>query len=1571
MTSGSKFAAKKELPPKLPADHVAELIQRLTEVGEGDMEAVISACLDASWRVVENTDLIQEAVLAWFKQQSEEIPLSEVSARFSDGIANAQGLETPEKVTTLRFYDKHYEPDSAVEEIYADLAGWRLPTGAVLWCETAVADLEGSGKVVTQHHANGTTPSVVIPLYIYSASQLGYRVVWCANIQGEVGYTLLKDPAWEAAYQAAAGATFHVERAWAVPLGGLGRAEVALESAESWESDSVKTFNTVNAKGEQVQLVRFECHARGDATYSPYHDTVCWLPAPDWNGEQHFKASLQTLPPAGMLEYLYARGAEDGISWHGTWSSKFALGSAASHLIAALFSMPDQQTYDAGMYEKYCTLVECLLGTEESRIENEKKITTLLASLVPAGDSDDPMAQSFEAVKMYIESGKFVSNLHFAPSVVRRLIDAKLGSNAEPSPAALAHSLEIQELLWQGKRYLLSLSGDRRFVVASDLTTVVEVFRMNHQHDDQVFWQLNAAMRHFQFETPTQLEVYKAPHAGRYVMTTTDGVAPPTFVLRSEDGETKTASYSEGAGWSVAGDALQTGSECWLQLGSFLLSQARPLMYWIDTALKTVDAGDTRPRTYRGLKNVALPVSVYGDGKVVLWAAYSSSTTDRGVASSFAKDEGKAAIFSLQGSTCVCISPWSRFSRERELLFPPNCTFVVTSALSSEQQEILGVSNLQLFSMDEVDAAGTVVVYLRKVVNQVISSVDPADVPKHVRQLFNIMRCFEEHDLDGALEHACNPNEPVLNTMEGVLISNMLLELGASPAVRSRVALSCAHPEAAILAQLVKVAGTWDEAFGWMATFEARSRRHLQALFACELDAVRGVADTCLAGFAGHENLRMQLLDRVSTSEYTEAVEMTGITGPMRYLNGLYRRMPTEQAGRLGFDPHRSFVRENARVGAHCTLSYRKKTDQWVLTDMYSNAARQESLQYADQVVSGTHWDGRWEGMGADWAVLTNSGALGRWEGLGGFARKATPPTESVPAALDLTDADRRDLVAEVAAGGPGKEVAVRMQTAAPRSTAECAVVQCESSDARWKTPANFVKRATKIPNHLDACPIHEIKMLRRHNNRRFGASMLAGVTEHTNVFRYSHGDTAPVEGGESEEARLERGLRIAEKRNTGRFAQDMHRGYLALQALDTAAANDKIRATGTARRALLDKRVLPNDCSSTDTTSLCVPDPSYRRRRAVLHEVIPVSQVRVRPRLGAVGCAFGGVYTAAEDGAYTDGTGCFRLQRGDDGVWALRVSEAVARANAEAAAARVREAEVKGGGGAQGSAKSVLEGADAELQRLKAFFAEVNLDEAVATASRRGWSVPTGPSIHAGAYALLELFAVTKPNVYCKGAGAALAIDEQKMMLSYARHAPRTLADVVGEFATNFEAKCKGMTFAFTHTHTHTTAMVPWSHVLEAKFMWVNLLTIHKDHYTEVTDEADEDEEPDTHPLLDVFLHTRALEVAENIIQAVRLFRKAMLADDAAVTLVCHPTALAPSPSSLQHPPMSRDNIPDDGVLMRAKKVSEHPLLAQYTQLSMNGHWTDVSPPTPLVCALRNPPHTPRPRTQNGTPLT
>eukprot|EP00754_Rhynchopus_humris_P036076 Rhum_TRINITY_DN17877_c0_g1::Rhum_TRINITY_DN17877_c0_g1_i1::g.166628::m.166628 len=155
MMSGSKFAAKKELPPKLPADHVAELIQRLTEVGEGDMEAVISACLDASWRVVENTDLIQEAVLAWFKQQSEEIPLSEVSARFSDGIANAQGMETPEKVTTLRFYDKHYEPDSPVEGIYADLATWRLPTGAVLWCETAVEDLEGSGKVVTQHHANG------------------------------------------------------------------------------------------------------------------------------------------------------------------------------------------------------------------------------------------------------------------------------------------------------------------------------------------------------------------------------------------------------------------------------------------------------------------------------------------------------------------------------------------------------------------------------------------------------------------------------------------------------------------------------------------------------------------------------------------------------------------------------------------------------------------------------------------------------------------------------------------------------------------------------------------------------------------------------------------------------------------------------------------------------------------------------------------------------------------------------------------------------------------------------------------------------------------------------------------------------------------------------------------------------------------------------------------------------------------------------------------------------------------------------------------------------------------------
>ena len=162
----------------------------------------------------------------------------------------------------------------------------------------------------------------------------------------------------------------------------------------------------------------------------------------------------------------------------------------------------------------------------------------------------------------------------------------------------------------------------------------------------------------------------------------------------------------------------------WMELGTWLCNQMLPLQYYIDVAL--VKANDIRGSkaplglcNYRGLKGVTLDRNLYGTGKVVLWSAYSSASGDRGIATAFATGDDKAAIFSLVGRACVCISKWSRYGREREWLYPPNSIFQVTGSLSEEHAELAGKKNLQIFSMSEVDDIDALLAYLRGLVNQV------------------------------------------------------------------------------------------------------------------------------------------------------------------------------------------------------------------------------------------------------------------------------------------------------------------------------------------------------------------------------------------------------------------------------------------------------------------------------------------------------------------------------------------------------------------------------------------------------------------------------------------------------------------------------------------------------------------------------------------------------------------------------------------------------------------------------------------------------------------------------------
>eukprot|EP01062_Namystynia_karyoxenos_P075723 TRINITY_DN7337_c0_g1_i1.p1 TRINITY_DN7337_c0_g1~~TRINITY_DN7337_c0_g1_i1.p1 ORF type:complete len:3200 (+),score=957.68 TRINITY_DN7337_c0_g1_i1:74-9673(+) len=198
--------------------------------------------------------------------------------------------------------------------------------------------------------------------------------------------------------------------------------------------------------------------------------------------------------------------------------------------------------------------------------------------------------------------------------------------------------------------------------------------------------------------------------------------------------------------WNVLPDKATAGG---FVLGAVMLPQVRALMWFLDHALARIASGavlrDTALRVppmstlknYRGIAGVRLDKSLYDENKVVLWAQYSSSSTDRSVASAFAQSADLAAIFTIQGRTCVCIAPWSRFAREREWLYPANTCFQITKATSDEHQEILGKTNVQVFSLEEVSDRELQPLLVRRLITEVKSPQEALVVFQAERALYD------------------------------------------------------------------------------------------------------------------------------------------------------------------------------------------------------------------------------------------------------------------------------------------------------------------------------------------------------------------------------------------------------------------------------------------------------------------------------------------------------------------------------------------------------------------------------------------------------------------------------------------------------------------------------------------------------------------------------------------------------------------------------------------------------------------------------------------------------------------
>ena len=928
--------------------------------GIDDEEKAVKVALQACASVVRSS-LLRSQTAKWFERTSGSEVTEESDPKFGDGIDKATGANKPSEILKLKYYPSDYSAyggklDAAGQNaLFASIAEWSYPTHT-LWGPETMTDLKANADVVVSHHSFNQQPEIVLPMYLYSASQKGYPFVW-VYWSPEGKWVKPRDPqAIEKEFQRARRGAMSLQQDWFCTKGCAAEVQVPKEvTMEQYSGTDPEAYQVHGFWGvaktffgtHKVRIIRFAVPGKGDPMQSPLYDTVAWLPAPQEASEaMAFEADLKDLPPPGVVEYLYSRGATEDISWveeakgggaDAGWRSAYAFSKVGEFFVDTLFSEPNQQEYNSGLHADYKAFVN-MLCTDSV----EDRFIRLVASCAARMNTDESKSieVTLDLYSQFQHQMRTLKDTGIELDAVRDLLAFKLGGNNEPPPGLIAHALEVQHLRYGDRHFLLALSGARPCVLHAN--RVISLHRNTLTFDDQIFWQLNYTMRMVQWNAHSKLHINgDGPLAGKYWYSDDS----KTFV-RKEDKATALPQTQQANVWKVdvAGTVHDAGSDIWFEAATWLAEAIKPLMYFIDKALflavqatdlEGTSGGGEAVKTYRGLKNVALPRDVYSEDKVVLWGAYSSTSGDRGVATSFAGEDTKVAVFSLVGTNPVCISRWSRFGREREWLYPANSQFQVTSSLSEDQQELLGKKNLQIFSMKEVDEKNSVLQYLRTLVNFVIQTEKAALMPRHVSQIFKVMQAIEDENYSLALRACCDPTELVVSSGPGVDIAHLLqtMDPQGTQNVITQLARYDAGAYPSRLVNLVQcgvVNGlSFDDAFTWLTFFEANDRRALEQMLLAEKDECRARLDVVL----GEIQEGLAFLSKLSDMQLSglERVMVKGLKGPALHLNGLYcKGVASDRIGeRLEFHQFNP-----TRMNANAQIHFDDRRNVWRLSDL-------------------------------------------------------------------------------------------------------------------------------------------------------------------------------------------------------------------------------------------------------------------------------------------------------------------------------------------------------------------------------------------------------------------------------------------------------------------------------------------------------------------------------------------------------------------------------------------------------------------------------------------------------------
>eukprot|EP01062_Namystynia_karyoxenos_P046540 TRINITY_DN3491_c0_g1_i1.p1 TRINITY_DN3491_c0_g1~~TRINITY_DN3491_c0_g1_i1.p1 ORF type:complete len:1804 (+),score=408.87 TRINITY_DN3491_c0_g1_i1:93-5504(+) len=581
------------------------------------------------------------------------------TGRFCDRVTSAGAT-----MATVPLFPPEYTPKSPLEEA-AHLANWHDPKGSTYWCGIAVAEV-----IKDYQTCYPAAEESKAALWVYTA-EVDHPVVWALWLGDK----------WEQIPDLDDSAEQSDFKTVAIPMDGpTGKAERIVQTPAGLQ---------VYAVGGKPRALRYENLLGGDPENSPLRVAVSWAPHPDEliapEGFFSGVCSTRSPPPPGVVEYITSRDFLTLIEQE-TWRSVPLVLNGLGKLRCACLAQKNQQRPD----DNLCLAAKRLFAPSHDVLPDVASSSAVLAV------------------------------------AVRRIYRAKCPAE-RPTPAQIARATELGLLQWGDQWCLHALTGTPRQAVplGAEAPSACELWRVDNPFDDQPYFLMNASMRHQQnnrlhaelrvgAEYTEDLADYD-PLLARQPAEAPPEPAAAVFQPPEDldcDVDVVQAQWM-GQGWklllSTSEVTVTVNAEVTVQ--AWGLPQYRGIIWYLDHVLRSLPS---KPRKgYRGLVDVRFDSS-YSRGRVVVFGPFTSTSNDQGVATGFASSDLNAAIFTMYGQTGRLISEWSRFSREQEVLYPPNTLHLVTDALSGEHAAILGKKKLQLFDLRELTLVNAVYLMARE-----------------------------------------------------------------------------------------------------------------------------------------------------------------------------------------------------------------------------------------------------------------------------------------------------------------------------------------------------------------------------------------------------------------------------------------------------------------------------------------------------------------------------------------------------------------------------------------------------------------------------------------------------------------------------------------------------------------------------------------------------------------------------------------------------------------------------------------------------------------------------------------